>query len=413
MIALRLPIKKIAALSGLGVAAFYLLISGQAIATQRAFIMLVVMFAAVLFGRSAISMRNLALAALIVLAITPHAVLTPSFQMSFMAVMGLIAGYEMMGGWQAALREKLSARPLLLHVLSKLALGLIGLSATTIIASAFTALPAAYHFNRFAVWSLPANMMALPFVTMLVMPGAVAAVALMPFGLEYWPLQIMRLGLEAVEAVAFMVAGWPGAATIVSAMVPGLALLAALALCFVCLWRGPARWIGGVVVIVSGIMAVWLGPRADIYIERTASTMAARLGEGMLVPVYARRGSFAVERWLLADGDGAKLTNAAKRQGWTCTDDVCRAKVNDKTVIWLGRKAKPPADCKTADIVVSANPLRRLCGYPSAGKVHVDRFDVWRNGAHTVKVEKGGTLAVNTARGLSGQRPWTYEPVAR
>ena len=207
MIALRLPIKKIAALSGLGVAAFYLLISGQAIATQRAFIMLVVMFAAVLFGKSAISMRNLALAALIVLAITPHAVLTPSFQMSFMAVMGLIAGHEIMGGWQAALREKLSARPLLLHVLSKLALGLIGLSATTIIASAFTALPAAYHFNRFAVWSLPANMMALPFVTMLVMPGAVAAVALMPFGLEYLPLQIMRLGLEAVEAVAFMVAG--------------------------------------------------------------------------------------------------------------------------------------------------------------------------------------------------------------
>jgi len=121
---------------------------------------------------------------------------------------------------------------------------------------------------------------------------------------------------------------------------------------------------------------------------------------------------FAVERWLLADGDGAKLTDAAKRQGWTCADDVCLAKVKNKTVIWLGRNT-PPADCKTADIVVSANPLRRLCGYPSAGKVHIDRFDVWRNGAHAVKVEKGGTIAVNTARGLSGQRLWTYEPVAR
>ena len=75
--------------------------------------MLSVMFLAVLLGRSAISMRNLAVAAIIVLVIAPQAVLTPSFQMSFMAVMGLIAGYELLGDWQGRLRHGLAARPLL------------------------------------------------------------------------------------------------------------------------------------------------------------------------------------------------------------------------------------------------------------------------------------------------------------
>ena len=115
MLVLNYPVKKLAAITALAAAGFYLLISGQAIATQRAFIMLSVMFLAVLLGRSAISMRNLAVAAVIVLLIAPQAVLTPSFQMSFLAVMGLIAGYELLGGWQTGFRAGLSARPFYLR----------------------------------------------------------------------------------------------------------------------------------------------------------------------------------------------------------------------------------------------------------------------------------------------------------
>jgi competence protein ComEC len=84
-----------------GGSGFYLLISGQAIATQRAFIMLAVMFVAVLAGRSALSMRNLAIAAFIVLLVAPEAALSASFQMSFLAVTGLIAAYEAAAGWQS------------------------------------------------------------------------------------------------------------------------------------------------------------------------------------------------------------------------------------------------------------------------------------------------------------------------
>lgn len=413
MLALNYPIKKLAAVTALGAAGFYLLISGQAIATQRAFIMLSVMFLAVVLGRSAISMRNLAVAAVVVLVIAPQAVLTPSFQMSFLAVMGLIAGYELLGGWQTRFRAGLSARPLYLRGLILVLLMLAGLSTTTIIASTFTTLPAAFHFNRFAAWSLPANLLAMPAVTFLVMPAAVASVSAMPFGLEYWPLQFMARGLEAVQAVAVMVSNWPGATKVAGTMVPQIAFLSGMGLCFLALWRGRLRWIGGGLAVLAGFAAIALGPRPDIFIERSAATMAVRMHEGELVPVYARRGRFAVERWLLADGDDADLPQAAKRAGWSCADDVCRGRVKGRIVLWLGRKAKPPPDCRTADIVISANPLRRTCGYPTSKQLHIDRFDVWRNGAHAVHVAADGKLEVTTARGASGTRAWVHESVAR
>ena len=412
-IALHWPIKKVAAVSALFAAGFYLLISGQAIATQRAFIMLSVMFLAVLLGRSALSMRNLAIAAIIVLVIAPHAVLTPSFQMSFLAVMGLIAGYESLGAWQTVPVQKFGGRSHILRICIKVLLGIAAISATTIIASVLTTLPAAYHFNRFAAWSLPANVLAMPFVTIMVMPFAVAGVALMPFGLEYWPFQVMHLGLASVEAIAVMVAGWPGSSVVIAQMHPGLAFFSMLSLCFMCLWRGTLKWAGGPAALVLGLMAIWLGPRPDIVVERTALTMAARLDQGLLVPVYARKGSFAVNKWLLSDGDGATMKQAGSRTGWSCADDRCVAKVKGKTVIWLGRKAKPTPACKQADIVISANPLRRSCGYKKSGQVHIDRFDVWRSGAHSISIASDGTINSQHARAAAGDRPWVHGPVAR
>lgn len=148
-------------------------------------------------------------------------------------------------------------------------------------------------------------------------------------------------------------------------------------------------------------------------VERSARAVAARLADDYLVLVHPRRGRDAVERWMLTDGDGVSLAEAAKRSGWACEGKGCRATVRGKKMIWLDPEAAPPPDCRSAQIVVSAKPLRRACGRSGEGRVVIDRFDVWRHGAHAIHVDDDETLRVVTARALQGDRPWTYALVAR
>jgi competence protein ComEC len=85
------PIKKWSAAAALVAAAFYLLLSGAEVATQRSFFMTAVVLIAIMVDRRAITFRTLAVAAMIVLAIAPESLIHPSFQMSFAATLGLVA----------------------------------------------------------------------------------------------------------------------------------------------------------------------------------------------------------------------------------------------------------------------------------------------------------------------------------
>src|SRR5438067_12585744 len=90
-LAVGFAIKKWSAAAALFASAFYLLLSGAEVATQRSFFMTAVVLIAVMVDRRAITFRTLAVAALIVLTIAPEALVHPSFQMSFAATLGLVA----------------------------------------------------------------------------------------------------------------------------------------------------------------------------------------------------------------------------------------------------------------------------------------------------------------------------------
>ena len=93
-LALRHGIKKWAACAALAGMTFYLFLSGATIPTQRAYMMGALVIAAILFDRTAISMRSVALAAVAVLLLQPESLLGASFQMSFAAVVALVAVFE-------------------------------------------------------------------------------------------------------------------------------------------------------------------------------------------------------------------------------------------------------------------------------------------------------------------------------
>ena len=79
-LAVGFPIKKWSAAAAFLAAAFYLFLSGAEVATQRSFFMTGVVLLAVMVDRRAITFRTLAVAAMIVLAIAPEALVHPSFQ---------------------------------------------------------------------------------------------------------------------------------------------------------------------------------------------------------------------------------------------------------------------------------------------------------------------------------------------
>ena len=214
----------------------YMLLASASVATERSYIMLAVMFIAILADRPALSMRNLAIAALIILVISPEAALTASLQMSFLAVMGLLAVHEAWGKWLAR-SDAVELGPL------QRAAGVIfrlfcAAALTSLAAGGLSSIAAAYHFGRLAPYSLVANLLALPVMSLLVMPFALFSVIAMPFGLEALPLRLMDAGLILVQAISDWVASLPGAQGQIPTLPLASALLLTLAAIVFCLTRG-------------------------------------------------------------------------------------------------------------------------------------------------------------------------------
>lgn len=201
------PTKKYAAVAGFGAIFIYLFLAGTSVATQRSFIMLAVMLGAMLSDRSAVTMRNLSIAAIVVILIAPEAVLGPSFQMSFAATLALIAAYS---AWTRRRSPKLGnpdANRSLSQSIFKNSTGFIaGLSMTSIIAGTATGIFAAYHFQRVAVLGLFGNLLAMPIVSIITMPSAILATLLIPVGLDGYVYQVMNWSIELVVQIAIFVA---------------------------------------------------------------------------------------------------------------------------------------------------------------------------------------------------------------
>ena len=202
-IALRVRVHKPAALIAFAVAAFYLAVSGATVPTQRAFVSFGVALVAILLDRNPFSLRLLAWAALAVLAIQPEALGGASFQLSFAAVLGLMATYET---FRLRAHAQADAGPL-----GHLRSYVLGVIATTLMASSATAPFSAYHFQTIATYGILGNLIAVPITSFLVMPMGLLGLALMPVGLDAPAFRLMGWGCDAVLWTAHTVASLPGA----------------------------------------------------------------------------------------------------------------------------------------------------------------------------------------------------------
>ncbi len=211
----RWPVKKISAFAALMMTLAYYLISGFAVSAERAWLMMSIMLAAVLVDRPSISLRNVALAAIVILVMSPHEIMGPSFQMSFAATLALVATYAFWSRWRGDGERLFIARPPLWMVLSsKLGAIVGGVIITSLIGGFSTAIYSVEHFHRVTTYGLAANLAAMPVMSLIVMPFALVAMLLMPFGLDAPFLKVMGYGMAIVIDIAKTVASWGGDATI-------------------------------------------------------------------------------------------------------------------------------------------------------------------------------------------------------
>ena len=186
----------------------YLLISGGSVSTQRAWLMLAIMFCAVLIDRPALTLRNVALAVICIILITPSAVIGPVFQMSFAATAALVAVYSW---WRRRRADRgMAGQTRQIGPAGIILVFFLCLAITSLVTGLATVPFAVYHFHRIAAYSLFANLAAMPVVTLIVMPAGLLSVLAIPIGLEYWPLQVMGAGLETIIYVARTVEGLGG-----------------------------------------------------------------------------------------------------------------------------------------------------------------------------------------------------------
>ena len=408
-LALRIDSKKIAAVVALAAALFYTALAGAPVPAQRSCAMAAFALLAVMLDRTALSLRLVCWSAVIVLVAMPESLTGASFQMSFAAVIALIAAWEAGAGWRRRFqaRAELSAHPWLWRLIATFGASL----ATTLIASVATGAFAAYHFNRLSLLGIVANLLGVPLTGFWIMPLGLLAMLLMPFGLERFALVPMGWGVEGLDLIAKYVGNWPDAVTLVPSL-PGASLwLITLGGLWFCLWRNRWRY-AGLPVAVAGLL---LSPPAapDLLMSDDGRVLGLRDQKGMVHVASARTDRFVSDAWARRSGqDGAKrwLASADEQAaGLGCRTGLCRWRKGPWRIALVSDERRLAEACGSADIVLSTVDAQKSCRGP---RLVIDRRDAWREGAQALWLDEAGVRRA-TANAVRGDRPWVPGSASR
>ena len=392
----RYPIKKWAAVAALGAAAFYLLLSGAEVATQRSFIMVAIVLLGVMVDRPTLTFRTLTVAALGVLLLAPEAVVHPSFQMSFAATLALVAGYQQGLPWMTAGAET----PLGARIALWGGREIVGLVVVSLLAGTATTAYAAYHFHRLAPYGVLANLLAMPVVSIWVMPAGILGLLAMPFGLDGHCWRLMGEGIGWMIAVALWVTSLPGAIGRMAAFGVGPLLLCSAGLVVLCLLKTWLRLIGAILI---GCAVVWAirTPQPDVRVAADGSAFAVRGADGQLAMIKTGNDTFAFREWLAADADARTPGDKTLADKIRCDEAGCTARLADGALVAIAKTIEAfEEDCRRAVLVLSAREAP-----PGCAALVVDR-QVWRRTGAIALRRVGQGFEITAARPAGYDRPW-------
>ncbi len=411
-LALNYPIKKWAAGFAISGAVAYDVFTGSRVGAERALVMTLIMLAATIFDRPSLSMRNLGLAAIFVVAVEPEALLGASFQLSFAAVAALIAVWEA----RAVAISRESAAPLSragvgrwgearAWLLDARWRGAGGVLFATFCATAATASFMAANFHELSPYVLVGNPLTLAIIEFFAVPAALLGALLYPLGLDAPVWLWLGLGIDVIIAAARWLAAAPAATVHLREFAPWALPFLSLALLSAVIWRTPLLRATAIPLALIGLAGATHGPRWDVVVQATGESAAARGGDGDLVTL-GRAQSFTTEQWLRADADGREARAAG---GALCDKLGCTAALPDgRTVALVHDAAAFVEDCARADVLITPLFAPSGCAAPHV----VDRRSLESTGAVTLAFDDDHTV-VRTARAPGENRPWSPAPRSR
>lgn len=353
----RYDARKPAALAGLAASFGYLIISGAAAPAQRAFIMLGLIFIAVLLGRRALSIRTISIAAFFVAILTPEYVVNPGFQMSFAASLALIACYQYAGPWFSRQRNMNSSGSVVWALSHRIWLFFLAITLTSLIAGSATAPFASWHFHKFASYSLLGNLLAMPVFTTFVMPSLITGLVFLPIGLEGPFFQVSSFGLDLIQKVSAITAGLPGA-TIGVPSAPGLSLaLQAGALLVVCI----ASWRVKLLALPMLIIAIYLqiqSPQPVLWVGKSGGAILIKEHKTSQFILFGKPNKFGLRQFAQTAGiPNFQSIDITKYKPANCDRIGCEIYVGKKRIIIQNSTEDIATACHYGDMVIAPGYL--------------------------------------------------------
>lgn len=357
---LRLPLAAamVGALAGIG----YTLLTGAEVPTVRSCVGAVLVLIALALGREPLSLRMVAVAAIVVLALWPESLVGPSFQMSFAAVIAIVSLHN--ADWVKhflAPREESAFARTARRVAMLFATGLL---------IEFALMPIVlFHFHRAGVYGAFANVIAIPLVTFVTMPLLALALILDLVGAGapvWWAAQ---LSLDALLGLAHFTAAQPGAVKLMPQMDLVTVLTIVGGLLWLALWKGRAR-LWGLLPVACGVLVFALTPIPDILITHDGRHVGVTGESDRLLVLRESRSSFARDNLMELAGAEGEVVPFERWPGARCSPDFCVLTLERESRAWHLLMARSremveeralAAACERADIVIADRFLPRSC----------------------------------------------------
>ena len=410
-LALRVRVRLPVAAAGTGavVGIGYTLLTGAEVPTVRSCVAALLVLGALVLGREALSLRMVAIAAGLVLLLWPESAIGPSFQMSFAAVLAIIA-LANSAPVQAFLAPREEAW------LARIGRRVAMLFVTGVVIELALMPIVLFHFHRAGIYGALANVAAIPLVTFLAMPlialGLVAD--LVGAGAPFWWLAERALAL--LLGIAHWTAGQAGAVRLMP-QISGLSVaLFAVGGLWLALWRGRVRLAGLVPVATASVLAA-LTPIPDVLVagdgQQVGITTTGPDGAPRLLSLRDSRSAYTRDNLMELAGVAADPVPLEQWPGARCSEAFCTlaiARGGREWVLLLGRNRDRVEErglasaCAQADIVVADRYLPRSC---RPRWLKADRRYLEHSGGLAIDLSAQRITAVSETQGAHG---WWREP---